>query len=413
MPMGRFNALVLVLLLLLAAVLLPGGCDQGVEPSHVTPTTPIVRVLLLENCRQAQFSATESPLIRIGAGPVHTLHFPSTASVPVVLDTTGWTIGTLRLPRGVLTINPTTEGSVRVNNLPYRGHYQLMPVGNDQFDVVNEVDIEGYLKGVLARELFSSWHEETYRAQAIVSRTYALYESRMNGPGREFDLYCDQRSQVYGGLSAETAKSRDAVDATHGIVLAYGPPGQERIFKAYFSSCCGGITQSAADAFGDPATPPLSEQLIGPRCNASPHFNWGPVVIAKTELGRRVRAWAVEHNRPERTIGDVDRLDIQFQNRFGRPVRFVLTDTHGVRFSMSGEDFRQAFNTQPGAGPTIFSSFFKPVNEPTDIRLIDGHGFGHGVGFCQWCAEAEAWQGIRHEIIATSAYPGSRLVRPY
>ncbi len=94
-------------------------------------------------------------------------------------------------------------------------------------------------------------------------------------------------------------------------------------------------------------------------------------------------------------------------------MRFVVTDSHGMRFSLAGEDFRQAFNTEAGTGPTIYSSFFKPVNEVSTIRLIDGHGFGHGVGLCQWCAETEATRGIRHEVIATTAYPGSRLVRAY
>jgi SpoIID/LytB domain protein len=49
--------------------------------------------------------------------------------------------------------------------------------------VVNDVDLEGYLKGVLAKELLRDWHEEAYRAQAIVARTYALYEMKTAGTG--------------------------------------------------------------------------------------------------------------------------------------------------------------------------------------------------------------------------------------
>jgi len=410
MPMGRFTSLLLVVCCLL---LLPAGCGEGPEPSHIPPGTPIVRVLIVENRPQIELGASESPIIHVGNGPAQRMNFPSSGSVPVTVTSSGWTIGTLRIPRAELTIEPAVDGSVRLNEQPYHGRYRLVPLSNDHFEVINEVNLEEYLKGVLAREMFSSWHEEAYKAQAIVARTYALYEARTSGLTREFDLYSDQRSQVYGGIAAETSRSRAAVDATMGICLGYGPPGHERIFKAYFSSCCGGITQSAADAFGDPATPPLSDQLIGPRCADSPHFNWGPVVIAKNELGRRIRAWGTQHNQPERGIGDVSRVDIQFENHWGRPVRFVVTDSHGVRYSLAGEDFRQAFNTESGSGPTIYSSFFKPVNEISNIRLIDGHGFGHGVGLCQWCAEREATDGVRHEVIATTAFPGSRLVRAY
>lgn len=410
MPMGRFTPQLLIVTCLM---LLPFGCGEGPEPSHIPPGTPVVRVLIVENRTLAQLSATESPAVHLGNGPAQRMNFPSGNEVPVALTPAGWTIGNLTLPRTDLTIEPAVDGSVRINDQPYHGRFRLVAVSNDRFDIINEVDIEDYLRGVLGRELFSSWHEEAYKAQAIVARTYALYEARMTGPGHEFDLYSDQRSQVYGGIAAESAKSREAVNATMGIVLGYGPPGHEHIFKAYFSSCCGGITQSASDAFGDPATPPLSDQKIGPRCADSPHFNWGPVVIAKTDLGRRIRAWGAQHTRPERTIADVARVDAQFENRWGRPVRFVVTDSRGIRFSLAGEDFRQAFNTEPNGGPTIYSSFFKPVNETTTIRLIDGHGFGHGVGLCQWCAETEALHGVRHEVIATTAYPGSRLVRAY
>jgi stage II sporulation protein D len=410
MPIGRFT---FPLSIVTCLAMLAMGCGEGPEPSHIPAGTPVVRVLIVENRPQITLGATEPPIVHVGTGPAQQMNFPAGSSVPVTLAGSGWTIGTLTIPRAALTIEPSADGSVRVNEQPYHGKYRLVPLSNDHFEVINEVNLEDYLKGVLARELFSGWNEEAYKAQAIVARTYALYEARTSGLTREFDLYADQRSQVYGGISAETAKSRAAVDATMGICLGYGPAGHERIFKAYFSSCCGGITQSASDAFGDPATPPLSDQLIGPRCADSPHFNWGPVVIAKNELGRRMRAWGALHNQPERGIGDVARVDIQFENRFGRPVRFVVTDSHGTRYSIAGEDFRQAFNTESGSGPTIYSSFFKPVNEMSTIRLIDGHGFGHGVGLCQWCAEREATDGVRHEVIATTAYPGSRLVRAY
>src|SRR4029453_17087778 len=98
---------------------------------------------------------------------------------------------------------------------------RFVPGGNGSFDVVNDVDIDGYLKSVVSKELLRHWHDEAYRAQAIVARTYALYEvAGSEGRGR-WDLNDDVRSQVYGGITAESAKSRDAVDATAGVVLAH------------------------------------------------------------------------------------------------------------------------------------------------------------------------------------------------
>ena len=132
------------------------------------------------------------------------------------------------LGSGELTILPAAEGLVSINKLPYRGRYRLVPLSGSKFDVVNDVDIESYLCGVLPKELLPNWHEETYRAQAIVARTYALYEKQTAPPDRYWDVYADQRSQRYGGLSAESDKSRDAVNQTAGIVLAYAPAGGRR-----------------------------------------------------------------------------------------------------------------------------------------------------------------------------------------
>jgi stage II sporulation protein D len=246
-----------------------------------------------------------------------------------------------------------------------------------------------------------------------VARTYALYEARTAGIGRHYDVTDDTRSQVYGGIASETPKSRDAVLHTEGIVVAYGPRGNERIFKAYFSSCCGGVGQSAADAFGDPDIPPLREKRAGNLCNASPRFNWGPVVISKDELTRRIRAWGARRNRPEKDMGTVRSIDIAAVNTYQRPVRFYVTDSRGLRYSLSGEELRWACNADANGGPILYSSFVRPVTQGDSIHFVEGHGWGHGVGMCQWCAQSLATRGVRHEDIVRYSYPGAVLVRAY
>ncbi len=74
---------------------------------------------------------------------------------------------------------------------------------------------------------------------------------------------------------------------------------------------------------------------------------------------------------------------------------------------------RWAINADANGGPTVLSSFFKPVNETETIQFVDGHGWGHGVGLCQWCAQSWASRGVRHEDILRASYPGSVLVRAY
>jgi stage II sporulation protein D len=247
-----------------------------------------------------------------------------------------------------------------------------------------------------------------------VARTYALYERQTAGGDRTWDVWPDTRSQVYGGMSAESAKSRRAVADTAGVVVAEpDAAGNPHIFKAYFSSSCGGVSLSAADAFGSAYSDVLSAQDVRAACRNSPKFNWGPVVVDKAELSKRFAAFGRRFNRPEQNVGTITRIDIQDRNRFERPTRFCVQDSKGNRFSLSGEEFRWAVNTNGGEGTTLFSSYVKVINDSDRIRFVEGHGWGHGVGMCQWSAEKRAEDGIRHEDIVLAAYPTAMLVRAY
>lgn len=392
----------------------PSGCTPKTRPA--APGVPIVRVRLLANLSEITLAASDALAIReaSGASP-KPLKVARQQPIVIRRAAAGWQVGSLNVNARELTFLAAGEagGHLTINDKPYRGECRLVPMSSGRFDVVNDVDIDGYLKGVVAKEMLPDWHEEAYAAQAIAARTYALYELKTAGSGRHWDLHPDVRSQVYGGIGGESGKSRRAVDATAGVVVAAGSRGSERIFKAYFSACCGGITQSATDAFGDPFSPVLAERNVGTRCNISPRFTWGPVVIRKDELTRRIRAWGAARGRPEQNLAALAGIEIARANRYGRPVRFFLVDTRGQRYHIGGTDLRSAINTNATKDTEVHSSFFNPSNEPATIRFVDGHGYGHGVGLCQWCAQAQALRGTRHEDIVLDAYPGSSLQRAY
>jgi stage II sporulation protein D len=422
---------------LLPAVFL-ASCSTNLNRNVAATNPPIVRVRLLTSQDAVTVIASEPPVYRTESDPTpRVLGLPKGAPIVIKLNSSGWQVGGTTLGSGKLTIQPTVEGSVAVQSStpgpggaaaadkarPYRGLYKFVPVGGGKFDLVNEVDIDGYLAGVLPRELLRTWHEETYRAMSIACRTYVLYEKAF-AAGRYWDVYADERSQVYGGMVDETDKSREAVNHTAGVVLAWAPEGQEpRIFKAYFSSCCGGITQSASDAFGESPIEPLSDQNNQAICNASPKFNWGPVVIGKEELTRRVKAWGAYKKRAERDIGPIKSVEVQALNSWGRPTRFTITDARN-RYSLMAEEFRSACNwdannatvkekTGVNQPPVLFSSFVKVITDSESIRFVEGHGLGHGVGLCQWCSQRRAEEGMRHEDIVLAAYPHAKLVRAY
>jgi len=395
---------------LLCCLLCPFGCSTEPSITKSNPAAPIVRVRLIDGASAVSVVA-DRPAVRVGAIPV-AAQFPAGPALQIGLGNNGWIIGNQQLPPGELILQPTRIGGVTINGQQYRGYLRFVAVGPGKFDVVNDVEIDDYLKGVVAKEMLNDWAEEAYRAQAIVARTYALFESKSAPAGRAWDLLPDQRSQMYGGLQGETDKARRAVDATAGVVVAYGPVGDEKIFKAYFSSCCGGVGQNPTDGLNEPFHPAMVEQNVGQLCSASPRFNWGPVVVSKDELTRRFKMFGKTRGRAEANLTQVVRLDKQAVNKYGRSVRFLVTDANGTRYSLSGEELRWAVNTGAPKDAMLYSSFIEPQEQGATIRFT-GHGFGHGVGMCQWCAQTRALQGLRHEDIVLLAYPGSKLLRAY
>jgi len=384
-----------------------GGDGNGAENN-----TTLLRVRVLENQSQVQLTAKESPRIRTSSNPAsRTLRMNPGSTYTITLSpASGWMIGTTSLGSGQLVISAESDGSISINKARYRGEYRLVPTSATTFDVVNDVNVEAYLKGVVTREMLHNWHPQALRAQAIIARTYALYEARHAPVGEQWNLFADNRSQVYGGMDSETPEAIAAVQDTTGIVVAFGPPGQERIFKAYFSACCGGATQSPTAVSGFDI-PPMMPRTTGGLCSISPKYQWQTAPISKDELTRRIKAWAARINRSEQYMEKLDRIDIQAINAAGRPTQFTLTDTRGKRYTLVSEDFRHSINS--GMKPTLlYSSFVTITNAPATIQF-SGRGSGHGVGMCQWCCQAMALQGYGHESIVLWQYPGAKLIRAY
>jgi SpoIID/LytB domain protein len=118
----------------------------------------------------------------------------------------------------------------------YRGSLEVRASGSS-LQAINVVEIEDYVRGVISKESPASWPIEALKAQAVAARSYALATGIRSGT---FDLYDDTRSQAYGGVGAETAKTDQAVSATHLQVVMYG----SRIAQTFFFSTSGGHTEN-------------------------------------------------------------------------------------------------------------------------------------------------------------------------
>jgi stage II sporulation protein D len=300
-------------------------------------------------------------------------------------------------------------GFLRVGKTSYRGRLRLLAAG-DQFTIINDVDLESYLAGVLSEELYPTWSPATYQALAVAARTFALYQMKTAGAGRDFDLGDDQASQVYGGASAEMDKSWRAVRATHGQVLTYGPAGQEQIFLAQYSACCGGVVNGASVIHQSPDIPPLAGGQRCDDCRQCPKYRWGPVSIPKAEVYRAAaQAYPAVAN-----LGGLATIKVTAATPYDRPVWLDLVGSDGRSVRLRAEDLRLALlRSGLPAAKQLYSMNCRIEDAGRTIEFADGKGFGHGVGLCQWGAQGKADRGWRAEEILWFYYPESRIQAAY
>jgi stage II sporulation protein D len=125
----------------------------------------------------------------------------------------------------------------------YRGALETVVNEGGELNVVNALAVDQYVKGVIPNESPPSWPLAELKAQAVISRSFAL-TGGVDGDG--FDLYSDTRSQVYKGLESEYTTSDEAEEATAGQVLMY----EGKVAETLFSACSGGKTESIENVFG-------------------------------------------------------------------------------------------------------------------------------------------------------------------
>ena len=135
-------------------------------------------------------------------------------------------------------IRSTNGGFVSAKNKWYRGIFIVKNI-NGSLVLINKVDIESYLRGVVPSEMPSSWDYEALKAQAIAARSYAL--ANLGKRARwGYDLKDTPEDQAYNGASAEKDSTDKAVADSYGIVLIY----DLKIIPAYYSASAGGQSKT-------------------------------------------------------------------------------------------------------------------------------------------------------------------------
>jgi len=294
------------------------------------------------------------------------------------------------LPVSGIRIESERQAGISLNGKRLRGTLEILRQQDLTLLVVNHVALEDYLRGVLSKEAPDYWPVEALKAIAIAARTYAVYQ-RFTKAQVAYDVTGDVMSQDYGGKSEEKAATTRAVKATAGLIVLY----QGKSFPTFYHSTCGGVTEHAR-VMGDYDLPPLRGGIVCRFCSASPFFQW------QRRLTRADIGWALRKS-PYGSIGPVSALRVVKRTASGRAQEIAIVGTSRT-LKVTGYDFRALLGFDRIRSP-LFS-----VTPVGDSFVLDGHGWGHGVGLCQWGAAELARRGFSAAELLAYYYPGIDVV---
>ncbi len=396
---------------------LASGLPRVPDPAPAHEHT--IRVALLTNASTARISATgtwrlyegdgRSFVARGAANERWTIQHNGTDVRAVGSDgrATAWK------PRAMVARADDPSALMIVNGKRYVGELRL--VGTDYgLEVIDHVPVETYLRGVVPLEIGdrNPGDSAAIQAQAVSARSYA-YTHLADASAESYDVTAGTSDQAYGGVEAETTVGNAAVAATAGIVVAFGG----RVVNAPYHSTCGGHTAGADEVWHGPSVPylrPVSDRIPGTNryyCDISPHFKWTRT-LSGSDLNQSVARYLSRYTSvPGGDPGLVRDVSVKSHTASGRVGTLDVQTTRGT-FTLRGDDMRYVLRKYGGAilSSTLFTVSTDRNRSGALTRVVlEGRGYGHGVGMCQWGAIGRARAGQDFRTILHTYYPGAIL----
>ena len=372
-----------VYMLIVSAYMLFCGCSAESKSDDLGP----MRVLIADGKSSCSLSSK---------GKIAILRFSSRRGLfsgelsdPITLkySSKGIIAGDKLYKVDALLIKPHSGADVRLNGRTYRGALSVHK-NEGTLTVVNYVEVEDYVKGVMANEMVPSWDEEALKAQAVVARSFAIYHI-LRYPDRIYNI---ESSKIqYKGKDTENPRTSKAVDATRGEVLYFN----NSLLLPHFSSSCGGHTEYAGNVWE--ARFAFPKPVPCPYCRNTKEFDWS-VTLSKSSVEKRLRSVGID-------VSDMKAVLPHRKSTFGgRLTHLTIRHGNGNR-TVRINEFRLAL------GPDIIRSGFLTIENKRDEITFSGKGWGHGVGMCQHGAKAMGDIGYSYEAILSYYYPGTKMKR--
>ncbi len=339
-----------------------------------------------------------------------------------------------------LTIMPKGDNFLSTYGNSYRGAIQVLNAGGGKMAIINFIDADEYVYGVVGMEMSASWHIEALKAQAVCARNYAL-SSLNKHKTYGFDICTSTDCQVYSAVNAETEATIKAGKETAGKYLMY----DGRLAETLFFSCSGGYTANAKYVWGNevPYLKGVEDPYESP--DDASRYNWS-FTYTCDEIQQRLSSVGIN-------IGSITEITAKADEKSGYVYELILTGTGGThtykrestrtwmgwdklysqRYTVTpvsensnkiyaitskGNKAVYEYSTIDGSGsistakqPPVIKSAKGTSSPQADIYAFrfDGHGWGHGVGMSQYGAKAMAEQGFNYKEILEFYYNGAYL----
>ncbi|HRZ87146.1 MAG TPA: SpoIID/LytB domain-containing protein [bacterium] len=283
-----------------------------------------------------------------------------------------------------------TYGGVHIflNGNPFGECMEFSINGKGTFSAINRIKLEKYLIGVLAGEIDDDTPLEAMKAQAVISRTFAVF-SLLRNPDSKYQMTMTNPQAYRPIFLKQTSSYARAVKETEGVILTY----KNCVFPTYFSAVCGGETEFSGNVWELDFE--LPETIKCPYCRHAPEIEWR-YSISLANLKKKL-------NKGGMKIGEISSIDPKKKSAVSeRVTELVIRHSKGITHARSNW-LRNALGSDQ-----VRSTNFSVAMEDGKA-VFAGRGWGHGVGLCQAGAAEMGKEGCNYQDILRFYYPGSEI----
>jgi stage II sporulation protein D len=399
---------------LLMALFLPGTASAADYKNQIVkvginsplrsayPSVPYITLKNATGFKVGQFDANRQFSASNSLGATTITVQPSYGGF-VIMGASGETLLSLSSSKiGVMPVSATEAGTTYTRpsgygaSAAYYGGFELvLSASGGVMSVINYVDIDDYVKGVIPYEVSASWALEALKAQAVCARTYALY-NKNGASSYGFDVCNTSYNQVYGGVYTRDGtyykdRTDSAVNATSGECILYNGS----LISAMYSAASGGATEDSENLYGN-VVPYLRGVEDTYEQTPSTYTYSGSFTAA--ELYSKVQS---------RISGLYDIADVDCTyTRMGNMLSVTFTDSYGNTKTYSKADCLTLLRSF-----TAYTSlrFTITMDSSTGLYTVSSKGSGHNLGMSQYGAKGMAEAGFTYDEILFHYYTGITL----